>query len=115
MKARLFIVKPDPKPEQFQSLEGARREISSGWKFRQTGAALWREALTNGAVWRRALLIGGVAGLLQIAVNQGDHWLRAAVDTRLVLKTLACPVVAIGLALIAAGGTYVENRKGRLG
>ena len=38
--------------------------------------ALWMLAPPERSVWSRAVKFGFTAGLLQAAVNQGDHWLR---------------------------------------
>lgn len=69
---------------------------------------LWGEALTSWPVWRRSLTIGLLIGLVQIAVNQGDHWVRLQISSTLILKTLVTPMIAISVALFSSAGAYVE-------
>ena len=71
---------------------------------------LWRRALSQRAVWRRSLKIGLVWGATQILVNQGDQWIRGRVDAVVVVKTLITPLIAIGVALYSAAGTYVQMK-----
>ncbi len=80
-----------------------------------TGAtrALWKQALMERGVWRRSLMIGLTVGVLQILVNQGDHWWRFQVDAVIVLKTLMTPLIAIGVALFSAAGSYVQVNRDR--
>lgn len=75
----------------------------------QRGAwLLWGEALTSWPVWRRSLTIGLIVGLVQIAVNQGDLWVRLQISSALILKTLVTPMIAISVALFSSAGAYVE-------
>ena len=74
---------------------------------------LWRQALSQQAVWRRSLKIGLVVGATQILVNQGDHWWQGRVDAVVVVKTLITPLIAIGVALYSASGTYVQMKAER--
>jgi hypothetical protein len=74
-------------------------------------AILWWHALTQGAIWRRALVIGLVAGFLQVAVNQGDVWWRGVADGRVIFKTVMSPLIALGLALMAAAWTDVSRQR----
>lgn len=80
-----------------------------------TGAtwALWKQALSQRGVWRRSLAIGLTVGLIQILVNQGDHWWRLQVDAVLVLKTLTTPLIAISVALFSAAGSFVQVNRDR--
>ncbi len=66
---------------------------------------MWRQALRDRSVWIRALRIGLPVGLLQIIVNQGDHWLAGTVTTGIVLKTIASPTISTGIALVASVAT----------
>lgn len=68
----------------------------------------WR-AFRQRAVWRRAAKLGLFAGLIQVAINQGDHWLRHEVDAVVVLKTLLSPLLSFSIAFASAAGTHVEN------
>jgi hypothetical protein len=70
---------------------------------------LWSRALRDPTVRRCALMVGTPVGFLQIAINQGDNWLRLAVDATLITKTLLTPVVAIGVALVSAAGARLEK------
>ncbi len=69
---------------------------------------MWGEALASWPVWRRSLIIGLVVGLMQIAVNQGDLWVRLQISPTLILKTLVTPMIAISVALFSSAGAYVE-------
>lgn len=69
---------------------------------------LWGEALTSWPVWRRSLTIGLLIGFVQIAVNQGDLWVRLQISSTLILKTLVTPMIAISVALFSSAGAYVE-------
>ncbi|MFN3486188.1 MAG: hypothetical protein ACK44W_11995 [Planctomycetota bacterium] len=56
----------------------------------------------HGAAWRRALGVGLPVGLAQAALNQGDQWVRHAVDWTVVAKTVLTPLVSILVAWISA-------------
>lgn len=62
----------------------------------------WRATLARPATWRRGLAIGLPVGLLQVSVNQGDVWLRGAADLTVVVKSLASPMIAVGIAVLSA-------------
>ena len=79
----------------------------------QTTRALWKQALSQRGVWRRSLLIGLPVGVIQILVNQGDHWWRLQVDEVIVLKTLMTPVVALCVCLFSAAGSFVQVTRDR--
>jgi hypothetical protein len=66
---------------------------------------MWREALLDRDVWMRALRIGLPVGVLQVAVNQGDHWLAGHVTGGVIVKSIAAPAISIGIALVAAAAT----------
>ncbi len=80
----------------------------------QRGAwPLWGEALMSWPVWRRSLIIGLSVGLIQIAVNQGDLWVRLQISSTLILKTLVTPMIATSVALLSSAGAHVElSRRG---
>ncbi|MEO6569308.1 MAG: hypothetical protein ABIO94_11150 [Opitutaceae bacterium] len=68
----------------------------------------YRRALREPAVWRRAGRLGLVVGLIQVSINQGDHWVRNEI-TKLVLLKSACSVlVAILVVLLASASTRAE-------
>lgn len=71
---------------------------------------MWRTALRDRTVWIRSLRIGLPVGALQIAVNQGDHWLTGHVTSAVVIKTIASPTISIGIALVAAAATVRSKR-----
>jgi hypothetical protein len=64
--------------------------------------ALWREALHDPLVWRRTLLIGLPAGLIQVSINQGDHWLAGAITGGVIAKTLLSPAVSCTIAFLSS-------------
>lgn len=76
-----------------------------------TRTALWGEALTRRDLWRRSLTIGAVVGLIQVTINQGDVWLRQAVDATVIVKTLVTPLVAVSVAVVSAAGAYVDREQ----
>jgi hypothetical protein len=71
--------------------------------------AFWLLALRQRSVWMRALKFGLSAGLLQAAVNQGDHWLNHAVSPGVVFKTIASPLIAFTLVLFTSAATWVQK------
>ncbi|HEX2855830.1 MAG TPA: hypothetical protein VHO24_21515 [Opitutaceae bacterium] len=68
----------------------------------------WRACL-EGGVWRRAAKLGLVVGLIQVGVNQGDHWLRHQVDAAVVAKSILSPLLSFSIAFASAASTRVEN------
>ena len=74
-----------------------------------TRTTLWVEALMRRDLWRRSLAIGAVVGLIQVTINQGDVWLRQAVDATVIVKTLMTPLVAVSVAIVSAAGAYVDR------
>lgn len=59
-------------------------------------------AFRDPAVWRRTLLLGLPIGLLQVALNQGDHWLRHQVDAAVVAKSILSPLLSCSIAFTSA-------------
>lgn len=76
---------------------------------RPSSRALWRHALRQRSVWLRALKLGLTAGLLQATINQGDHWLHRAVDSAVIAKSIASPIIGFTLVLFSAAQTWVER------
>ena len=70
---------------------------------------LWTRALCQRSVWLRAVRLGLTAGLLQAAVNQGDHWLSGAVDRTVVIKSIISPLIGFTLVLVSAAETWVHR------
>ncbi|MEK6257511.1 MAG: hypothetical protein AABP62_02730 [Planctomycetota bacterium] len=79
----------------------------------KTTRAWWRQALSQRGVWQRSLVIGLPVGVVQILVNQGDHWWRLDVDAVIVLKTLMTPLIATSVALLSAAGSFVQVNRDR--
>ena len=61
-----------------------------------------RHTLRDRRVWRRAARLGLTVGLLQVALNQGDHWLKLNITTPLILKSLLSPLLTFSVALGSA-------------
>jgi hypothetical protein len=62
-------------------------------------------SLRDPLVWRHTLALGLPVGLLQAALNQGDHWLHHAVDRAVLLKTLLSPLLSCTIAFLSAAAT----------
>jgi hypothetical protein len=60
-------------------------------------------------VWRRTLLLGVPVGLLQAALNQGDHWWQHQVDATVVAKTILCPLLSCSIAFLSAAATHAAK------
>jgi hypothetical protein len=69
----------------------------------------YRRACSDGGVWRRAAKVGLTVGLIQVAVNQGDHWVHHEITTGVVLKSILSPLLSFSIAFASAAGTYVET------
>jgi hypothetical protein len=69
----------------------------------------WRYSLLAPQVWKRAACYGFPAGLIQAALNQGDHWMSGHATTLVVLKSVLSPLVGFGVAYIAAATTHHET------
>jgi hypothetical protein len=72
-------------------------------------SGLWKQAFQQRAVWLRALKLGFTTGCVQAAVNQGDVWLRHAVTTEVIAKTIVSPLIGFILVLVAAAETWVQK------
>ena len=70
---------------------------------------LWMLALREPSVWARAVKFGLTAGLLQAAVNQGDHWLHYEVSAGVILKTIVSPLIGLTLVLFTSAATWVQK------
>lgn len=69
----------------------------------------WLQACRHPAVWTRAARLGLVVGLVQVSLNQGDHWLSGHVTTGVVIKTILSPLLSFGIAFASAAATHAEN------
>jgi hypothetical protein len=67
------------------------------------------DALRQPSVWRRAARLGLVVGVLQVGINQGDHWLRHEITPGVVLKTILSPLLSFAIAFLSAAATHAEN------
>jgi len=63
------------------------------------------------AVWRKAAPIGLAVGMLQAAVNQGDHWLHAEFTSVVVLKSILSPLIGLSLAVVSAAASHQGKLK----
>ena len=70
---------------------------------------LWSLALRQRSVWNRAFKFGFTVGLLQAAVNQGDHWWRHEVGAVVVVKTIVSPLIGLTLVLFTSAATWVQK------
>lgn len=70
-------------------------------------------ALRGREIWRRAAPIGFSVGLLQAAVNQGDHWFRNEVTSAVILKTILSPLIGLSLAVVSAAAAQAKTQKPR--
>ena len=68
-------------------------------------------ALLLPAVWRKAAPIGLAVGVLQAAVNQGDHWLRSEFTSVVVLKSILSPLIGLSLAVVSAAASHQGKLK----
>lgn len=65
-------------------------------------------ALREPAVWWRAARLGLLVGFIQVALNQGDHWVKGEITRIIMLKSAASILVAILVVLLASASTRVE-------
>ncbi|HKB56948.1 MAG TPA: hypothetical protein VKC51_05100 [Lacunisphaera sp.] len=72
-------------------------------------SGLYWQACRQPAVWSRAIKLGLVVGLIQVVLNQGDHWLRHEVDAAVIVKTILSPLLSFSIAFASAAATHVEN------
>ena len=68
----------------------------------------YARALREPAVWQRAARIGIFVGLVQVALNQGDHWARGEVTRTIVLKSISSVLFAVFVVLFASASTRAE-------
>lgn len=74
----------------------------------------YRRALRERAIWRRAVRLGSAVGLVQVALNQGDHWARGEITPVLILKSVCSLLFAIFVVLFASASTRaaaIENHR----
>jgi hypothetical protein len=68
----------------------------------------YARALREPAVWKRAARLGIAVGFVQVALNQGDHWVRGEVTRAIVLKSLCSVLFAVFVVLFASASTRAE-------
>lgn len=73
-----------------------------------TGSRYWR-VLREPAVWRRTAKLGLAVGFVQVALNQGDHWLHGEVTRRLIIKSISSILFAAFVVLLASVSTRAES------
>jgi len=72
--------------------------------------ARYSPAARDPRVWRRTLLLGLPVGLLQAALNQGDHWWQHRIDGVVVAKTILCPLLSCSIAFASAIATHAAPK-----
>jgi hypothetical protein len=68
----------------------------------------WR-ACRDPAVWLRAARLGLVVGLIQVTLNQGDHWLHGHITAGVIIKSILSPLLSFGIAFASAAATHAEH------
>jgi hypothetical protein len=76
-------------------------------------ASRYVTAARDPLVWRRTLLLGLPVGLLQAALNQGDHWWRHDVDALVVAKSILSPLLSCSIAFVSAIATQTARSNTR--
>lgn len=69
------------------------------------------QACRHPAVWARAARLGLVVGLVQVLLNQGDHWLRGEITAAVIFKSILSPLLSFGIAFASAVATQAEALK----
>ena len=77
--------------------------------LREARGVLWREAFRQRSVWLRAVKLGLTVGLLQAAINQGDHWVRGEANFVVILKSIVSPLIGFTLVLFSSAQTWVHR------
>ena len=67
------------------------------------------QACRHPAVWARAAKLGLVVGVIQVSLNQGDHWLSGHITTGVVIKSILSPLLSFGIAFASAAATHAES------
>lgn len=67
-------------------------------------------ACRDAAVWRRAAKLGLPVGAVQVAINQGDHWIAGAITGAVIAKSLLSPFLSFSIAFVSAAATRAEPR-----
>jgi hypothetical protein len=68
----------------------------------------YARALREPAVWKRAARLGTGVGLVQVALNQGDHWVNGSLTRLVLIKSASSLLFAIFVVLLASASTRVE-------
>jgi hypothetical protein len=74
-----------------------------------SSTALYWQACRSPAVWARAAKLGLVVGVVQVSLNQGDHWLQGHVTTGVVIKSILSPLLSFGIAFASAAATHADH------
>ena len=67
------------------------------------------QACRQPAVWSRAARLGLVVGLIQVSLNQGDHWLRGEITPAVIIKSILSPLLSFAIAFASAAATQAES------
>ena len=84
------------------SSPGHQLHLGAGHRPAPLGRERFRAALRDRLVWRRTLMLGLPVGLVQAALNQGDHWWQHHVDGAVILKTILSPLLSCAIAFVSA-------------
>jgi hypothetical protein len=84
--------------------------MSSAEPCQTASRSTWRQSLLAPSVWKRGACYGLPAGLIQAALNQGDHWFSGHVTSVVLVKTIVSPLVGFGVAYVAVT-THHESRR----
>lgn len=71
----------------------------------------WLAIAFSGPTIRRALKMAALVGLLQIAINHGDHLLRGEVDAVRVLKMMLTASVPYFVSTFSSVGAVVHTQR----
>ena len=61
----------------------------------------WR-ACRERTVWRHSVKVGLTFGLIQAALNQGDHWIHHGINTGVIVKSILSPLLSFSVAFVGA-------------
>ena len=85
--------------------------MSSAEKNNLSRRTTWRHSLLSPEVWKRSACYGLPAGVIQVALNQGDSWMTGHVTGAVVMKTILSPLVGFAVAFVAAVTTHHETSR----
>jgi hypothetical protein len=71
----------------------------------------WAQQWKKPEHWKRAIFLGGTVGLIQVAINQGDKWLNYEINSSLVVKSVASPLVTFSVAFLSGIFSSLDQQK----